>query len=117
MNIQTAQLDGECAKQTVVAILVNNGDTWIGFNRCDSPQNICPRASYKSGEGYQLCTLICKQKNHAEIDALEQAGEDARGGTLFLIGHSAVCNSCKKALEAAGVEEVIIVHNLICKGN
>lgn len=108
-------LKGKCAKQNTIAIIVNNGSYFIGSNWCDDPQDDCPRGNMKSGEGYHLCKEVCKQKYHAEVDAVKKAGNNAKGGTLFLIGHYYMCDPCKKVVDEAGIEKVVIVDNLIVK--
>ena len=103
------EMKGLCAKQTVAAFIITDKDIFAGFNYCEDPQVACPRIGLPSGEGYELCRDICKQKAHAEINALEKAGIEARGGVLILIGHTYVCRDCQKAIEAAGIKEVKIV--------
>ena len=101
--------DRNCAKQTVVAIIQNNGKTWVGTNWCESPQVKCPRGDMPSGVGYELCKDVCKQMNHAEVDACIKAGDNARGGTLFLFGHTFCCEDCKKVMTEYGIKDVVIV--------
>ena len=62
----------------------------------------------KSGEGYELCKLICKQVGHAEVVALSLAGDTAKGATLYLTGHTYICEDCQRALDFAGVAKVVI---------
>ena len=56
-----------------------------------------------SGQGYDLCRDICGQRTHAEIDALQQAGDEAQGGMMLVFGHTYCCDSCVKAMKAAGL--------------
>jgi dCMP deaminase len=45
---------------------------------------------------------------HAEMNAILQAGRDAKGGTLYMYGfRSAPCRNCTKHLIAAGVIRVV----------
>ncbi len=115
MNIRMEQFKGKCVKQTTIAIIVNKDKHFIGSNSCESPQSECPRKNMKTGEGYELCKEVCKQKGHAEINALNKAGKEAEGGTLFLIGHYYLCDNCIKACEDAGISNVVIVDNILCK--
>lgn len=95
-----------CAKQLVLAVLVTPlGENFWGTNWCEHPQKSCPRGSMPSGQGYDLCRDICGQKAHAEIDALQQAGGKAKGGTVIVFGHTYCCLACIKAMNAAGVIE------------
>lgn len=98
----------KCAKQTTIAVIENKGRYWIGTNWCQSPQKECPRKDMPSGEGYWMCTQMCHQNSHAEIDACVQAGRNAEGGTLYLLGHTYCCDSCKHVMESFGIKEVII---------
>jgi len=59
-----------------------------------------------TGKGYQLCQSICHQAAHAEIVALEKAGDAARGAVLWLEGHSYACEPCKAACDAAGIVKI-----------
>ena len=64
-----------------------------------------------TGEGYHLCTDICKQWGHAETQAIAKAREDGVmiiGSTLYLEGHTYVCSACQAACDDAGIAHVII---------
>ena len=63
----------------------------------------------KTGEGYELCRDICQQQNHAEVDACLKAGDGAKGGDLYLIGHYYCCDPCKKVMEQHGIKNIHIV--------
>src|SRR5579862_2717571 len=56
-------------------------------------------------------TYTYEEMKHAEIRALEQAGEKARGGTLYINlephGHQGRTGPCTEALIAAGVRRVV----------
>jgi len=99
---------GKCVKQETIAIIENQGQYWIGSNWCHNAQEECPRKDYKSGEGYELCKSVCQQDNHAEVDVCMNAGVYAKGGTLYLLGHTYCCDHCKKTMDAFGIKEVII---------
>jgi tRNA(Arg) A34 adenosine deaminase TadA len=93
-----------CAKRRVWAVLTGrSGRQYLGTNDCATPVVVCPRAA---GEGYEKCKSICNQGSHAEIDALRKAGDDARGGTVEIIGHDHACGECVEAMAAAGIVEV-----------
>jgi deoxycytidylate deaminase len=101
---------GKCAKQHVTAVITNNGKYWIGYNWCGNPQEICPRKNFKTGEGYEFCKSICSQHSHAEVDACEKAGEEARGGIMHIFDHTYCCEPCKKTMEEYGIKEVKILN-------
>lgn len=103
-----------CRKRPVVAILVTTeGEVFVGENRVTFPQDRCPRLEqgYVDGEGWHLCKEICGQPAHAEVDALQQAGEKARGGHLYLVGHWRACADCAQKLADMDVTlEVCVEH-------
>lgn len=99
---------GKCAKQETIAIIENHGQYWVGTNWCASPQDICPRKEMATGVGYELCKEVCQQGHHAEVDACIKAGDSAKGGTLYLIGHTYCCDNCKKVIDFYGIKGVII---------
>ena len=103
-------MKGKCAKQTTVAIIINNGQFWVGSNWCYNPQEKCPREGMKTGEGYELCKSVCCQPCHAEVDACNKAGENARGGDLYLIGHYYYCDDCKQVMDACGINNIYLVN-------
>lgn len=95
----------KCAKQVVVAIIENGDDIFVGSNWCENPQTECPRKEMATGEGYDLCKNICKQRNHAEVDACIKAGDKAKGGTLYLVGHYYFCEHCIQTMQEYGLED------------
>jgi deoxycytidylate deaminase len=94
-----------CVKQQVSATITGaNGQIiCVGVNSCLNPQDICPRADAKSGEGYDLCTSVCLQTGHAELNALEIAGDRAMGSHMTLRGHTYCCDDCIVGMAEAGV--------------
>jgi len=101
--------EAPCAKQTTVAIIIKDGDCWVGTNRCSSPQEECPRGDMPTGVGYEKCKDICGQEHHAEVDACLEAGENARGGIMVLMGHYYCCDDCLRVMEEHGIEAVYIL--------
>jgi len=97
-----------CAKLTTIAIITKGNQFWIGTNWCANPQKTCPRKGLKTGEGYELCKDVCQQANHAEVDACMNAEDNARGATLYLIGHYYCCDNCKKIMKQFGIKNVVI---------
>ena len=97
---------GPCAKKQVVCVIITKDwEEFRGENDCANPQPVCPRVG---NEDYLKCRIICKQSGHAEIMALQAAGDKARGGDAMIYGIDNVCKSCQKALFAAGVESITI---------
>jgi deoxycytidylate deaminase len=105
----------KCAKQTTIAIIYNKGNYYLGTNWCHEPQKKCPRGNMPSGVGYDLCNDICKQPAHAEVNAVRNAGKNAKGGVLYLIGHTYVCDDCMKVLKKAGIKQTIICGDMWSK--
>jgi len=99
----------ECAKQTVMAIIVTkDNELFIGLNDCDNPQSVCPRKDYPTGQGYEYCKSVCSQTGHAEENACKIAGiERCIGATLYLIGHTYCCEHCEKIMQEYGIKHVI----------
>ena len=97
-------VSGPCVKQVVTATLLSvDGRKYQATNHCDTPQTVCPRGNMPSGQGYELCKSICHQHGHAETNVIELAGENVRGGTIYVTGHTYACEACKTAAEKAGV--------------
>ena len=103
---------GICAKQTTVAVIINGGKAYYGTNWCASPQHECPRKEFPTGVGYELCKSICKQKYHAEVDACINAGDNANGGTLYMIGHYYCCDDCIRVMKQYGIKRVVVVKDV-----
>lgn len=97
----------QCKKQTTVAIIMKDGFlVSMGTNEIHADVLECPRLGMASGTGYELCASVCKQNHHAEVDACLKAGEAARGGTLYLIGHTYCCDNCKRVMDEHGIIDI-----------
>lgn len=83
--------------RTVIAVVVKDGQVLGWATNAHSP---CLREGYPTGEGYELCSG-CDYPNHAEAKAPKE-----KGATLYLFGHTYVCEPCKKACE--GMEIVVM---------
>jgi len=101
-----------CLKQPVYAMIEKDGKRVFGTNRIlNNEIKECPRdlQGYVSGAGYQLCSEICNQISHAEVEAIENAkaqGIDISGGKLTLVGHTYCCDNCKNELEGVDINDV-----------
>ena len=98
---------GPCAKARVTCNIVTSDGlmSFYGENDCAEPQKVCPR---QPNEDYLKCVLVCKQSGHAEVMALQQAGELAKGATAIIHGIKHVCKSCQERLFDAGISKIII---------
>lgn len=100
---------GICLKAQVRATLVALDGRWfVGTNGVSVPQESCPRAGSPSFVGYEACKEICQQPAHAEVSAINLAGDAARGATIYLEGHFAACPDCQAAADAAGIAQIIV---------
>ena len=99
-----------CYKQQVVAVLTNRGKVWVGTNGIDNPAGFCHRTvlGCASGEGYEYCSDVCEQVGHAEAVVCNLAGEEGRGGTLHLFGHTYACDACIELMKSFGIRELRI---------
>ena len=104
-----------CAKQSVACCLLDEEGqvVSVGSNWCKNPQEECPRKDFPTGRGYEMCGVICGQHAHAEVDALENLDEDIKPKTCILIGHYYCCQGCKEELKRRGIENFIIVKEMI----
>lgn len=101
-----------CKKQIVVAVIITqNNKIYTGYNDCQNNIKECPRIGMNSGEGYNLCKIICGQISHAEINAISQCQnkEELCDATLILKGHTYICDNCKEQLLKVGIKNWIIV--------
>lgn len=97
---------GPCAKAIIKCTIVSaDGEHFVGENYCFNPQSSCPRFP---GEDYTKCKTICDQAGHAEVVAVQLAGEKCVGARAFLEGHTYACMNCQHALFGAGVESLSI---------
>lgn len=85
-----------------------DGRWFVGTNGVSVPQQVCPRANAQHFTGYEACKDICRQESHAEVSAINLAGEAARGATIYLEGHFAACPDCQAAADAAGIAQIVI---------
>ncbi len=98
-----------CAKLTTRATVISpDGWRFSATNWCRTPQAQCPRAGMATGIGYDLCKTVCGQSGHAEVNACKLAGAHARGGWLFLEGHTYACDNCQSVMRGYGINRFAI---------
>jgi len=94
-----------CTKRTVVCIIKKGNRFWYGTNKTEIQAEVCPKTW--EGEPFDVCDKTCGKVVHAEAEALKKAGKNAKGATLYLIGHSFLCPDCGKLAEKAGIKRLI----------
>ena len=94
-----------CAKKPVRAEIITPEGVFEGWNDCDVPQPICPRAGNMVRDDYELCITVCKQPDHAEMVALDAAVKAGASldGAICRVWHWRCCQQCAKELEMHGV--------------
>ncbi len=99
----------KCLKQVVTATILRDSKVLvIGKNDISNSEvTECPRKGMKSGEGYDLCISICRQKGHAEVQVIEKAkqlGIDIKGATMEVEGHIYICGDCEREIIKSGLK-------------
>ena len=83
-----------------------NGSDYHKTHKCERV-----RLKIPTGEGYELCEG-CHPKNHSEPRAIENAkirGFNMKGADLYLWGHWWACESCWRAMIAAGIKNYYLM--------
>ena len=107
-----------CLDKTIVAVLHDgeNGFVTVASNGIVEPRVACYRNDLKLNinEGYEICAELCKQPNHAEMDAveswlqmLELSGKTRRGAIMHVFGAKKICASCQQRLDSLGVYAIV----------
>ena len=113
---------GTCLRRNFGAIIVDEYNTIVSTGYTGAPRkqmdctelNRCWRKEHNipSGSNYERCRSV-----HAEMNALLQAGKQARGCTLYLAGFDAEteeltqiwpCFLCSKMIVNSGITNVIM---------
>jgi len=71
-----------------------------GAEHCEKIGCIKDELGIESGMGHGVCTAV-----HAEMNALLQAGKNARGGTIYVNGYP--CKICARLIANAGINRVV----------
>lgn len=98
----------QCGKRSSFALIMKEGkviSTGMNYRKNNVP---CKRSSMLFGEGYEHCKNECEILGHAEEIACKLAGEEAKGGVLYLIGRSYACDNCFKTMRNHGIKQLII---------
>ena len=101
----------KCKRRTVMAVVVSENGVYFGYNYCDNEVDVCPRTvrGCATHEGYNLCREVCDQPAHAEVNAINAAGADAKGAELHVFGHDHACDACIKAANDAGIKKITLI--------
>lgn len=99
-----------CAKQPTAAVIVQDRIIIGSGSNASKRVDICPRVEHNcpTGQGYEFCREVCKQKGHAEVIAIQNAKENGFsqelvGASLYLDGHWWACKNCCDTMEKAGI--------------
>ena len=102
----------DCRRRQVAAVLVApSGDIvgkgWNGLRRGSCRGGDCPRGltTYAEVPAFSEYASNCAAL-HAEVSAITEAGERARGAALYVT--CAPCPDCARAIVAAGVASVTV---------
>lgn len=113
---------GTCLRRNFGAVIVDSAGTIIstGYTGAPCGQRDCLEIgtcwrndhNIPSGSNYEKCRSV-----HAEMNAMIQAGKDARGGTMYLAGFEVAtgalvgiypCFLCAKMMKNSGLIKVVV---------
>ena len=98
-----------CYRRQIGCVITNKDNDVVatGYNGAPRGQEHCinteclrDRLGIASGTNLEVCRAV-----HAEMNALQQAGRQARGSTLYV--NCAPCTMCAKVIINAGVTSVV----------
>ena len=105
-----------CFRNKVGAVIVRDKDIIAtGYNGAPTHQPNCQeigfcyrdKHSIKSGTRLELCRAV---GSHAESNAISLAarnGHTTRGATMYIVGHTNICNQCKAIIANALISRVV----------
>lgn len=108
-----------CFRKKVGALIVKDKDVISsGYNGAPTPQKSCLELGYcyrnnneiESGTQLENCRA---SGSHAESNAIALAaknGHSTEGATLYLFGHSYICNMCRGMIANAHIARVVHLH-------
>jgi dCMP deaminase len=106
-----------CFRNQVGAVLVQDKDiVATGYNGAPSYQKNCKEIGFcyrdrhgiPSGSSLELCRAV---GSHAESNSIVLAarnGHRTMGGTLYISGHTSICNQCKAIISNAKIKRVLL---------
>jgi len=106
-----------CFRNKVGAVIVRNKDIIsTGYNGAPTHQQNCleigfcyrDRHKIKSGTQLEKCRAV---GSHAESNAVVLAarnGHSTAGATIYVVGHTFICNQCKAIIANALIEKVVL---------
>lgn len=107
-----------CIRNHVGAVIVRNKDIIsTGYNGSPQYQKNCLEIGFcyrnkngiKSGTQLERCRAV---GSHAESNAISLAarnGHSTDNSTIYIVGHSLVCNQCKAQIANANITRVILL--------
>ncbi len=105
-----------CFRNQVGAVIVMDKDIIAtGYNGAPTYQRNCLEIGYcyrdrhgiKSGTQLERCRAV---GSHAESNAIVLAarnGHSTAGGTIYVVGHTAICNQCMAMIANAKINRVV----------
>lgn len=112
---------GTCLRRNYGAVIVDPYETIVSTGYTGAPSGeqhckICWRENFNipPGKNYEFCRSV-----HAEVNALIQAGKEARGATIYIVGLDAKtqqilpmemtlpCFMCSKVILNAGIKRIV----------
>lgn len=99
-NLKTTPVCVIVKDQTVIGIGIAGG----GMHPMRAE---CARL-YRPGSPYSECEW-CQEEAHAEQEALRALKADPRGATAYLYGMYHMCETCRAAMAAVGIEDLVLL--------
>jgi hypothetical protein len=97
-----------CDGKNVGALLVSPKGTHYFAQNMRLKDDPCPRRAdgLETGKGYSYCERLCYTCGHAEDQVVQDAGADAEGSTVYIVGHTYACPDCTMVMNDAGVRYI-----------
>jgi len=101
----------DCLKLKVIAMLETvEGNLYYGVNNINNDKiTECPRLNNSIRNDYSLCKTVCKQDNHAEVDAIDNclANNDTPNDGIIFLSHNRSCGDCISYMSKHNIKEII----------
>lgn len=107
-----------CLRNKVGAVIAHNKDIIsTGYNGAPKHQKTCLEIGFcyrnqnniKSGTQLERCRAV---GSHAESNAICLAarnGHSTNDATIYVVGHTAICNQCKALIANANIKRAVLV--------